>query len=478
MDEQEHRHKVEAVFRKHDADNSGTIDGSELVNALRTLKALPDGSPEAQRRFVDDLLARVEPDDDDASSLTLSEFQKLFDLGRVRAAFKAVDTDGSGNATAAEVAAMLRRLGVPGASIADAKKFIARVDTSGDGTIDLEEFERAFEFVPLASLQAVAARWAALGALPECGGSDLGSATIPVPGLRTWQTVMAGGIGGVASKSVVAPLERVRLAQQTGNANGLGLFGLMRSIVAAEGWRGLWAGNGTACIRVFPTGAITCTSYVNLLQLTPADDEIDAMEPIYRGGAAAAAALIGQVSTYPIEVVRARVTVSGAPVMKTVREVANEGGMKAFYGGLAPTLAAVVPFVAVQNASIDLGRHTTGHGAGGAPSYVHLWLVGAFAGCSAQTFTYPLDVLRRRLQVGALADEVARGGWVAAARGVMRREGFGSLFAGIGATYLKSVPSVATIATVCVSMNQYFAKQNKHEHEAKVMRGDHLNDTV
>ena len=65
MDEQEHRRKVEAVFRKHDADNSGTIDGSELVNALRTLKALPDGSPEAQRKFVDDLLARVEPDDDD-----------------------------------------------------------------------------------------------------------------------------------------------------------------------------------------------------------------------------------------------------------------------------------------------------------------------------------------------------------------------------------------------------------------------------
>ena len=80
MDEQEHRRKVEAVFRKHDADNSGTIDGSELVTALSALNALPDGSPEAQRKFVDDLLARVEPDDDDASSLTLSEFQKLFDL--------------------------------------------------------------------------------------------------------------------------------------------------------------------------------------------------------------------------------------------------------------------------------------------------------------------------------------------------------------------------------------------------------------
>ena len=72
-------------------------------------------------------------------------------------------------------------------------------------------------------------------------------------------------------------------------------------------------------------------------------------QPVYRGGAAAAAALIGQVSTYPIEVVRARVTVTGAPVAKVVREVAAEGGFKSFYGGLAPTLAAVVPFVAVQN---------------------------------------------------------------------------------------------------------------------------------
>ena len=83
-------------------------------------------------------------------------------------------------------------------------------------------------------------------------------------------------------------------------------------------------------------------------------------------------------------------------------------------------------------------------------------------------------MLRRRLQVGALADEVKAGGWLSAARGVVQREGYASLFAGIGATYLKSVPSVATIATVCVSMNQYFAKQNKIEREAKIMRGEHL----
>ena len=249
MNDEAHKSRVESVFRRYDTDNSGTIDGAELVNALRSLSALPDGSPEAQRQFVDDILARVEPDDDDAGSLTLSEFQKLFDLGRVRAAFKAVDTDGSGNATAAEVAAMLRRLGVR-ASLADAKKFIARVDSSGDGTIDAGEFEKAFEFVPLASLQAVAERWAALGALPDCGG-ELGSATIPVPGLRTWQTVMAGGIGGVASRPrVLADLLETLCAHQKSyrlicagfGVDVRGLYGGRVSLVGATVLRRVGAG--------------------------------------------------------------------------------------------------------------------------------------------------------------------------------------------------------------------------------------------
>ena len=46
--------------------------------------------------------------------------------------------------------------------------------------------------------------------------------------------------------------------------------------------RGLFAGNLINCLRVFPTAGITCTLYLNLLSLTPADDEFDSYEPIYR----------------------------------------------------------------------------------------------------------------------------------------------------------------------------------------------------
>jgi len=100
-------------------------------------------------------------------------------------------------------------------------------------------------------------------------------------------------------------------------------------------------------------------------------------------------------------VVRARVTVGGGALAGAIRDVSREGGARAFYRGLGPTLAAVVPFVAVQNAAIDLGKAATDDGA--PPSYARLCAVGAGAGVLAQTVTYPLDVLRRRLQIGGLA---------------------------------------------------------------------------
>ena len=81
-----HAARVAEVFRKHDRDASGTMDAGELEAALAELGALPKAGD--AKLFVAGLMARCEDVDGDRSSLTITEFHSLFDLGRVRRAFR------------------------------------------------------------------------------------------------------------------------------------------------------------------------------------------------------------------------------------------------------------------------------------------------------------------------------------------------------------------------------------------------------
>ena len=113
-----------------------------------------------------------------------------------------------------------------------------------------------------------------------------------------------------------------------------------------------------------------------------------------------------------------------------------------------------MPFVAVQNTTIDLAKAFAGEN-GYEPSAPVLMASGALAGVAAQTVVYPLDVLRRRVQL-----DRAGLGALGTLRAVVAREGWRALFAGIVPTYLKTVPAVATTATVCVSLVSHFKQAN------------------
>ncbi len=76
---------------------------------------------------------------------------------------------------------------------------------------------------------------------------------------------LAGGVAGAVSRTVVSPLERLKILFQVQNAGkneyklsvGKGLMKMWRE----EGWRGLMRGNGTNCIRIVPYSAVQFGSY-------------------------------------------------------------------------------------------------------------------------------------------------------------------------------------------------------------------------
>ena len=66
-----------------------------------------------------------------------------------------------------------------------------------------------------------------------------------------------GGAGGVIAKTVVNPIERVRILAQTGGAKGEAhFFNIVKEIMKLEGIGGFWRGNLVNCYRIFPHKAV------------------------------------------------------------------------------------------------------------------------------------------------------------------------------------------------------------------------------
>lgn len=76
---------------------------------------------------------------------------------------------------------------------------------------------------------------------------------------------IAGGVAGAVSRTVVSPLERLKILFQIQSAGrtgyqlpiGQGLMKMWRD----EGWRGFMRGNGANCIRIIPYSAVQFASY-------------------------------------------------------------------------------------------------------------------------------------------------------------------------------------------------------------------------
>ena len=60
--------------------------------------------------------------------------------------------------------------------------------------------------------------------------------------------LLIGGIGGIVSRSAVAPIELTRLQMQ----NRFIPNSTLKDVYTKEGIRYFWKGNATNCVRVFP----------------------------------------------------------------------------------------------------------------------------------------------------------------------------------------------------------------------------------
>ena len=157
-------------------------------------------------------------------------------------------------------------------------------------------------------------------------------------------------------------------------------------------------------------------------------------------------------TTYPLDLIRTRLSslesVRGQynGIVSAFRVITKKEGLRGLYRGLFATSLGVIPYNAIQfNTYALMKMFVAGERELEELTVVETLTCGAVAGATAQTITYPLDVIRRRMQMTAVnTPERQYSGVVDCFTRTLRVEGVRGLYAGLLPNFLKVVPAMST----------------------------------
>jgi len=260
---------------------------------------------------------------------------------------------------------------------------------------------------------------------------------------------VAGGLAGAAARTATAPLDRVKLLFQvqamaaagTGGRAYTGLGQAFVKIMREEGVLAFWKGNGTNIVRIFPYSAAQLAANDQYKRIL-ADGEGN-LGVGQRLTAGACAGMTATALTHPLDTVRLRLALPRHPYSglgHALSTIVRTEGPLALYRGLVPTLVGIAPYAALNFASYDLLKGWAyAEGSGRVQSAVGNLALGAAAGTFAATVCYPLDTVRRRMQMPGVTYD----GPVHALRTIWYAEGPAGYYRGWLANTLKVVPQNA-----------------------------------
>ncbi|KAI2637093.1 mitochondrial carrier protein LEU5 [Hypomontagnella submonticulosa] len=319
------------------------------------------------------------------------------------------------------------------------------------------------------------------------------------------RSFIAGGLAGCTAKTTVAPLDRVKILFQTSNpqfakyqGSWAGFAIAMREIYTRDGILGLFRGHSATLLKIYPYAAIKFVAYEQYRALFIGSNRQNETW-IRRFASGAAAGVTSVFLTYPLEVIRVRLAfetknrrttladickkiyhevplpkpppaaaVSGSGVAKTVAEaatstvhaIAPHSGLVNFYRGFSTTLLGMIPYAGVSFLTHDtmgdlfrletIRKYTTlpipENAPPDKPAPLKAWAeltAGGISGVVSQTVSYPLEVIRRRMQVAGAVGDGHRLRIAETAGMIFRERGIPGFFVGLSIGYVKVMPMAA-----------------------------------
>ncbi|ONK76877.1 uncharacterized protein A4U43_C02F780 [Asparagus officinalis] len=285
------------------------------------------------------------------------------------------------------------------------------------------------------------------------------------PQIGTVSHLLAGGVAGAVSKTCTAPLARLTILFQVqgmhSDASTLRKASIWREasrIVYEEGFRAFWRGNLVTIAHRLPYSSISFYAYErykSLLQSGPGLDRhkeyvsADVGVRLLGGGLAGITAAS---ITYPLDLVRTRLAAQTnniyyRGISHALCSICRDEGVRGLYKGLGATLLGVGPSIAISFSVYEMLRSGWQLERPHDSAVLVSLTCGSLSGIASSTVTFPLDLVRRRMQLEGAAGKarVYNSGLFGTFGHIIRYEGFRGLYRGILPEYYKVVPSVGIV---------------------------------
>lgn len=289
------------------------------------------------------------------------------------------------------------------------------------------------------------------------------------------------------SRFCIAPLDvvKIRLQLQTHSlsdpltCDGIkgptyrGIWGTLRTIRKQEGIRALWKGNIPAEALYVCYGGTQFVAYRAISQaLSTAPIRLNSSVESFISGAAAGA--FATSVTYPLDLLRTRFAAQGpdkiySGLLGAMRDIAQHEGNRGFFRGLTAANGQIIPYMGLFFSSYELFHQAIGGAT--LPFSSGDAIAGVLASVFSKTAVFPLDLVRKRLQVQGPTREKYIHTNIPEYRGVFRslvqinrKEGFRGMYRGLTVSLMKTAPASA-ITMYVYERTLHLMMHDRQDHE-------------
>lgn len=311
---------------------------------------------------------------------------------------------------------------------------------------------------------------------------------------KYWKRMFSGAITGLACRTIVQPLDVIKIRFQlqiepinkkSNVSKYMGISHTVGVMMREEGLRAFWKGLIAAQFISVVYTPIQFTSFYLLTEHSCKQLNLSPSHPGIHMFCGSLAGTAGIIAAHPFDTVRTRLVGQGEPKLYTgqldaIRSIFKYEGVRGFYRGLLPNVALVGPQAGATFVSYELFKRaftvlfdasdpnataasssssSSSNATRPSTGIICNLAAGAFSGIFSKSLIYPLDSIKKRLQVQGFEEARNKFGSTRVYRGVIdctkkiiREETVLGLYKG----FLPSIYKAAVVTALNFAFYEYF----------------------